>query len=321
MKLTRRSLFKVATAVGLGTMFPSKVIGGEIVVLSLTLSSDQAAVPPVSCQNSGPGLLSDAKCLSETEMGEDLLDSVDCRELAEQYSSFEKVGGYLGGFLAGQCLFCQADSFEGKFYVGPNEFRCDECKAIGTTLDFFARMEGISNEDAVSRLAVLVESGVLQRRRNEQQVLWGIMSEASRYYHYLLCATVEGAPGREWLEQQGVTAEVREKLCLGYFPHCRNGIRTELIEHLISLGYEADVVKSAILPSGYPKVLLPVRDAHGDCWGFLNGCLEAEEVVLHDSGLISMRRLAPRLYENLASQFQAWAGPWKIWGFEGLSHK
>ena len=316
MKLTRRSLFKVATAVGLGTMFPSKVIGGETLVLSLPPSSDQAAVPPVSCQNSGPGLLSDAKCLSETEMREDLLDSVDCRELAERYSAFEKVGGYLGGFLAGQCLFCQADSVAGRFYVDPNEYRCEECRATGTALDLFAKMEGITNEEAVSRLAVLVESGALQRRRNEQQVLWGIMSEASRYYHHLLCATVEGAPGREWLEQQGVTAEVREKLCLGYFPHCRNGIRTDLIERLISMGYESDGVESAILPSGYPGILLPVRDSHGHHWGILKRRLEAEDAFLPDSSLFGMRRVAPRLYENLVSHAQSWPEPWQIWGYE-----
>ena len=173
MKLTRRSLFKVAAAVGLGIMLPSKAIGGETVVLSLTPLSDQAAVPPVSCQKPIPGLLSDGKRLSAIQIREDLLDSVDCRELAEQYSSFEKVGGYLGGFLAGQCLFCQADSVAGRFYVDPNVYRCEECRATGTALDLFAKMEGITNEEAVSRLAVLVESGALQRRRNEQQVLRG----------------------------------------------------------------------------------------------------------------------------------------------------
>ncbi len=299
MKLTRRSLFKVATAVGLGTMFPSKVMGGETAALSLTPSSDQAAGLPVGCQKPIPGFLSNGKRLSAIQMREDLLDSVDCRELAERYGSFERIGGYLGGFLAGQCLFCQADNLGGSLYVHPNEFRCDECKASGTTLDLFAKMEGVTNEDAVSRLAMLVESGALQRRRNEQRVLWGIMSEASRHYHHLLCATAEGAPGREWIEDEGVTAEVREQLHLGYLPCCHNGIRTELVEHLTGQGYEADVVQSAILPVGYPGILLPVLDAHGECWGFLKSRSDDGVGFVWHGTLPGMQRLAPRLLNRL----------------------
>lgn len=243
----------------------------------------------------------------EIETGEDLVDALDCMELAERYGSFEKVGGYLGGFLSGTCLLCHARDL----YVRPNEFRCDECEATGTTLDFFAKVEGITDEEAACRLIALVESGVLQRRRNEQKVLWGIMSEASRYYHHLLCNKAEGKPGRGWLAQQGVVTETWERLSLGYFSHCRNGVRTELIEHLVARGYEADIVQSAILPAGYPGILLPVRDAQGHCWGFLKRRLEAEAEVLHDSSLLGMRRLAPRLCEKVASQCGTWPEPWR----------
>ena len=184
----------------------------------------------------------------------------------------------------------------------PNEFRCDACEADGTALDFFAKMEKITDQEAVPRLAMLVESGALQRRRNEQTVLWGIMSEASRHYHHLLCETAEGEPGREWLEEQGVTVGTREELYLGYFPHCRNGIQTELIELLVNRGYEPDIVQSAILPAGYPGILLPIRDAHGHWWGFLTRSLRSEEEVLYYSSLLGMRRLAPGLCSKLPSR-------------------
>jgi hypothetical protein len=225
-------------------------------------------------------------------------------ELAEEYGSFEKVGGYLGGLLAGQCLFCRT----GTCYVHPNEFRCDECEAAGTALDFFAKMERITDQEAVPRLAMLVESGSLQRRRNEQTVLLGIMSEASRYYHHLLCDTAEGEPGREWLKEQGVTVGTREELYLGYFPHCRNGIQTELIELLVNRGYEPDIVQSAILPSGFPGILLPVQAPQGHCWGLLKSpCMDA---LLHSPDMVSyeplwssslpgMQRLAPHRFNKL----------------------
>lgn len=290
--LTRRALFKIMAALGCSAMLPEKIFAEQISVPS---SSFQG------CDQSLPGEGATPRII-ETE--EELLDSVDCMELAEQYGSYLKVGGYLGGFLAGTCLLCRS----GNFHVRPNEFQCLECGTSGTTVDFFARMEGITDKEAMRRLAVLVKSGSLQRRQNEQKVFWGIMSEANRYYHRLLCDKVEGKPGRDWLKEHGVTAGVREELYLGYFPHSRNGIQTELIEHLVDRGYESDIVQSAILPSGYPGILLPIRDDQGHWWGFLTRSLRSEEEVLYYSSLLGMRRLAPRLWEKLASRCGTRAG-------------
>lgn len=292
--LTRRALFKTVAALGLGAILPSKIFG-ETFALSLTSSSEQTSVPSSISQRRVQSPRGEGMTPLEIETGEDLLDALDCMELAERYGSFEKVGGYLGGFLSGTCLFCHA----GDLYVKLNDFRCDECETTGTALDFFAKMEGITDEEAARRLAVLVESRSLQRRRNEQKVLWRIMSEASRYYHHLLRDTTEGEPGREWLEEQGFTALVKEKLYLGYFPRCRNGIRTELIEHLVARGYETDIVQSAILPAGYPAILLPVRDADGHCWGFFKSRLRSGRGLTWSTSLPGMQRLAPHLFERI----------------------
>lgn len=284
--LTRRALFKVMAMLGCSAMLPGKIFG------------EQTSVPHSIYQGWDQGLLGEGTAPLRIEAGEELLDSMDCMELAEGYGSFMKVGGYLGGFLAGTCLFCYARDL----YVYPNEFRCNECKAAGTTLDFFAKNEGITDQEAMRRLAVLVKSGTLQRRRNEQKVLWGIMSEASRYYHHILCDRVEGEPGRDWLKEYGVTAGVREELYLGYFPRCRNGIQTELIEHLVNRGYESDIVQSAILPAGYPGIVLPIRDVQGRWWGLLKRSLGSEEETLYYSSLLGMQRLAPRLCSKLPSR-------------------
>ena len=290
--LTRRALFKVVGALGLGTLLTNKILGEQISVVSSTVQGwDQR----LSEEDETP---------LKIEAREELLDSVDCMELAERYGSFEKVGGYLGGFLAGTCFFCR----EGDLYVYPNEFRCGNCEAEGTTVEFLARMEGITVEEAVPRLAMLVQSGSLQRRRNEQIILWGIMAEASRYYHHLLCDTTEGEPGRKWLKEQGVTAGTREELYLGYFPHCRNGIQTELIELLVNRGYVPDIVQSAILPAGYPGILLPILDDQGHWWGLLKRSLGSGDETLYCSSLLGMRRLAPRLCEKFSSRFGTGAG-------------
>ena len=294
--LTRRALFKVMATLGCSAMLPGKIFAEHMSVLpSISQRRDQT-------------LAGDGATPLVIQTLDELLDSVDCMELAEWYGSFEKVGGYPGG-LWGACLFCRAEDLDERpLYVGPNDFRCGNCEAEGTTVEFFARMEGITVEEAVPRLAMLVQSGSLQRRRNEQIILWGIMAEASRYYHHLLCDTTEGEPGRKWLKEQGVTAGTREELYLGYFPHCRNGIQTELIELLVNRGYEPDIVQSAILPAGYPGILLPILDDQGHWWGLLKRSLGSGDETLYCSSLLGMRRLAPRLCEKFSSRFGTGAG-------------
>ena len=84
--LTRRALFKVVGALGLGTLLTNKILGEQISVVSSTVQGwDQR----LSEEDETP---------LKIEAREELLDSVDCMELAERYGSFEKVGGYLGGF-------------------------------------------------------------------------------------------------------------------------------------------------------------------------------------------------------------------------------
>ncbi len=279
--LTRRALFKIISTLGISAMLPGKIFGEH---MSVPSSISQRRDLTLACEGATPLII---------QTLDDLLDSVDCMELAERYGSFEKAGGYPGG-LFGVCLFCRArDLDERPLYVGPNDFRCGNCEAKGTAVEFFARMEGITVEEAVPRLAMLVKSGSLQRRRNEQIILWGIMAEASRYYHHLLCDTTEGEPGRKWLKEQGVTVEMREDLNLGYFPRCRDGTQPELIEHLVSLGYDSDIVVSTKLPVGRRGMLQPIGDAHGHWWGFIKRGLWPEKETLYYY-LSDIHRLAPR---------------------------
>jgi hypothetical protein len=269
------------STLGISAMLPGKIF------------AEHMSVPSSIFQRRDQTLEGEGATPLQIQTLDELLDSVDCMELAERYGSFKKAGGYPGG-LFGACLFCRAGaSDERPLYVGSNDFRCGNCEVEGTAVEFFARMEGITVEEAVPRLAMLVKSRSLQRRRNEQEILWGIMAEASRYYHHLLCHTTEGEPGRKWLKEQGVTVEMREELHLGYFPLCHDGTQPELIERLVNLGYDSDIVVSAKLPVGRRGILQPIGDVHGHWWGFIKCGLWSENETLYYY-LSDIHRLAPR---------------------------
>jgi hypothetical protein len=285
--LTRRSFFKAIATIGCSSMIPGVISAKQI-----------------------PGPSSTVQELVQSRPGEDvtplvfqtldeLLDSVDCQELAERYGVIEKESELYRGGPSGACLFCRAGGRgESLVSVMPNEFQCQNCGAIVTAVEFLARVEGITAEEAVSKLAMLVRSGSLKKRRNRQIILWGIMEEATKYYHHILCNRADGEPGRKWLKNHGMTAvEMKEKLYLGYFPRCRDGTQPELIEHLVSLGYDRAAVVYAQLPVGCGGILISIGDAHGHWWGFTKYSFWAKGKTFFY--LSDINWLAPRTSQGL----------------------
>lgn len=315
--LTRRNLFRAAAALGLSTILP-----------------DQAAGTDSSCHASHPIQSHQEDRLAETplddtanfladllaiEAWEDLQDDLDCIELASRYTSLREyeTKGYLGDVRTGSCPFCHSknDTFE----VTKDYYCCHGCCGgdNGTTIEFYARLEGLAPINAMRRLKALLDEGTLVGHRPHHEDLWKIMADASHFYHHVLCETPEGAPGRQWLDAYGITRETIHRFYLGFASSSENSER-QLIDHLISRGHSWKSLETSGLcfwvkqtqrfacDLHWDTILIPIRDASSHCWGLLHEGITGGGLALQPGTLRGMHRASPYRRGRLVYPIPAW---------------
>ncbi len=199
--LTRRNLFKFAATFGLSALTPGLdryAHGAELEARhSPELASDASHVGRV-------------RSLPEMEWLENLKDDLDCAEVVARCGSPLKrprwiVAEPMRG--ASHCPFCG----EAGFQVGAESFTCKWCEAEGSAIEFYARAEGLPQGEAAARLEEMLNDGVLNGRRRENEHACRLLEEAQRFYHELLCERPEGAMARQCLAEQGLTQSTIEQ--------------------------------------------------------------------------------------------------------------
>ncbi|MDO8473191.1 MAG: CHC2 zinc finger domain-containing protein [Dehalococcoidia bacterium] len=300
--LTRRQLCKIAASVGLGSVFALDAFGKAAPSL-------RAQEPP-----SGSDYSRDtASSLMTVEAWEDLWDDLDCEELVAQYTTLGgiEVQGYMAGDRLAQCPFTRTKSHT--LLVGRESYYCEDCDACGTTMEFYATMEGVSYGQAARRLRQLLDAGTLQGRRARHEALWAIMADAAQLYHHTLTETPEGKPGRRWLEQEGITPATSKRFSLGFAPDIPN----YLSGHLVSRGYSAEQIDAAGLALLWPtrvtptdrhqsEITIPVRGQHGHIWGILFRHLEEDGEPSFRFDLDRMRHLSRNRFRRLIFPIPTW---------------
>lgn len=162
--LSRRALFRMIAAVGFGSIFRIKAVDAPP-LLSGRNTSRMLGSPRLenSLVEVPQGLDAHLRTLMQWE---ELRCGLDGGELVRRYTSLDKVTEQMlpPERLRGRCPFCPThfDSF--LVYYDTNSFYCEECGAEGTIVDFYARMEGISYGEALSRLLNLLDSKQLKER-------------------------------------------------------------------------------------------------------------------------------------------------------------
>ncbi len=107
-------------------------------------------------------------------------------------------------------------------YPDSQSFYCFGCQASGTVFDFVMRQNGLEFRDALQLLAQKAGVTLHERTPEEQQQdqqhtrLLDITTTAARYFNYLLLQHPRGQPGRDYLDQRGITIATREAFHLGY---------------------------------------------------------------------------------------------------------
>ena len=153
-----------------------------------------------------------------------LKDSVNILDVIGSYVELTKKGRY---YFA-SCPFHGPEKTP-SFSVSPEKgfYYCFGCHASGDVISFLEKMENISFNEAVERLAdsanielpVKELSPEEQRRESSRKRLYSVIGLAGDYFHNCLTKTRMGKPGLEYFVKRHLTPKTIEDFHLGFAPH------------------------------------------------------------------------------------------------------
>jgi len=214
-------------------------------------------------------------------------DRTDLVEVVSRHVGLKRRGRS----FVGLCPFHQEKT--PSFNVIPEKgiFHCFGCQAGGDAFKFLMMMDGLSFVEAVKELAGAVGIEVEDRqltdaeRRALQQraTLFDVLEAAAAFYESVLWTRPEGAPGRAYLAERGLTDETIRTARLGFAPPGW----TVLVDTLHRQGYPPGLVQEAGLarPSkrgsgSYDtlreRVTIPIRDERRRVIAFGGRLLEGD---------------------------------------------
>jgi len=221
---------------------------------------------------------------------EDLIEEIKTRidivDLISEYVPLKRRGqNYVG-----LCPFHTEKT--PSFTVSPSKqlFYCFGCGVGGDAFTFLMKREGLSFNEALTRLAGRAGinlderegAGTLKLRR-EKERLYQIGALAARFYHLILLRHPSAAKAREYLRYRGVTPEAVKEFELGYAPDSSRA----LVDYLKRHGFHPrEIALAGLASSRGPegsfdrfrrRLMFPVKDASGRVIGFGGRSLDNSE--------------------------------------------
>ncbi len=217
-------------------------------------------------------------------------------EIKERLDIVDVIGAYVplqraGRYYRALCPFHTEKT--PSFYVFPDSQRWHcfgACGEGGDIFTFVMKREGWDFATALEELAR--RAGVILRPRTPEQAraeeenvrLKAAVAEAAQYYHHLLLHAPEAARAREYLAHRCLSSETVLRFQLGYSLPAWDVLRA----YLTGRGFTpAELVRAGLLVeredgSTYDRfrdrLMIPIRDPHGEIVGFGARTLEADGV-------------------------------------------
>ncbi len=211
-------------------------------------------------------------------------------EIKERLDIVEVVGSYVPGLRKAGHNYHALCPFHTErtpsFVVFPERqsWRCfGACATGGDVLSFVMGAEKMNFADTVKLLAQRAGVSLPQRQeRKERNVLYQINEAAGAYFQELLWS-LPGMAVRAYFQQRGVDTETAKRFQLGLSP----GSRSELLEHLTTLGYSQEqVVRAGLATSSndgpprdlfHGRLMFPIHDDQGNMAGFGGRSLDGSD--------------------------------------------
>ncbi len=201
---------------------------------------------------------------------------LDFKGLVERYVALRPAGK---GRWKGLCPFHKEKT--PSFHVDEEKglFYCFGCKAGGDAFSFLERIEGITFQEALEKLAQ--ETGVelprLERRGKPRRELLEINELALAYFR----SHLEGR-ARAYLKQRGLTEASIERFALGYAPPGWDGLLRHLQKHGVDprQGVEAGLLverNGRVFDRFRDRVIFPIHDPLDRVVAFTGRVLNPED--------------------------------------------
>ncbi|MGN1347231.1 MAG: DNA primase, partial [Eubacteriales bacterium] len=206
---------------------------------------------------------------------EDIRYRCDIESVISSYVSLKRAGSNLKGL----CPFHSEKTPSFTVYPETQSFYCFGCGAGGDVITFVMRTENLDYVAAVETLAkragiTLPEFG--ERQRSDGVTRTRVLQmnlEAAKFYRSMLFDENEGAAGRRYFVDRGLSMAAIKRFGLGYSPPSGN----RMLAHLTSLGFRTEEIQTAYFAGknerGYydyfrGRVMFPIIDVSGNVIAF-----------------------------------------------------
>ena len=213
-----------------------------------------------------------------------LIRRSDIDELRQRVNIADVVGEYVtlktagAGSMKGLCPF--HDERSPSFHVRTQAgfYHCFGCGEGGDVYSFVQKMEHVSFQEAIERLAGKVgfalhyEEGGGQPSTNNRARLLAANKEAEAFFREQLLSK-EAEVGRSFLGERGFDALAAERFGVGYAPHSYDA----LSKHLVGKGFTIpELTEAGLVSQGdrgtydrfRGRLIWPIRDVTGHTIGF-----------------------------------------------------
>jgi DNA primase len=214
-----------------------------------------------------------------------LIRRSDIDEVRSRINLADVIGDYVtlksagAGSLKGLCPF--HDERSPSFNVRPQVgyYHCFGCGESGDVFTFLQRMDHVSFQEAVERMAARIgyelhyEDGGQATEHGNRARLLAANSAAEKFFQEQLTSP-EAQIGRDFLGERGFDAAAAAHFGIGFAPKSFDALRTALIAQ----GYtEAELVTAGLLSTGdrgnaydrfRGRLIWPIRDITGQTIGF-----------------------------------------------------
>ncbi|MDD3164690.1 MAG: DNA primase [Oscillospiraceae bacterium] len=205
---------------------------------------------------------------------DELIDRNPIEDVVGQSVSLTRRGANLFGL----CPFHSEKT--PSFSVAPEKgiFYCFGCHKGGGVINFIMEQESLDFPDAVRYLAKRAGMDMPEDSQNStylrQERLWRLSKDAARYFHTCFKAEI-GKPGRDYVNQRGLSPQTVARFGIGYAPDSWSG----LIDAMGKLGYEKlDLIDAGLAIKGQKdgsiydrfrgRLMFPIIDIRGNVIGF-----------------------------------------------------